>query len=622
MKHAFGDAADAPFMAHNPLDDEDSASLRRRLATRAEFSDLSRMSDAQVRAQLAALDATGRLAQPHTGAPEVAHPDVQPARKEQIETAVPVSAPVPEDAITRLNVPTHFAPGAEHCAIQYGFQRRVPGSRVSLVIRDRDNNVIKRDDTLGGGADRDDVFNWDGKDTGGRLVGPDKSPFHVTLELASGLSQVRDLKVEISSIVITNQEGPNLVMNDPDHKFVSEAAITLKKTDNTAAACAVPCKVEFSYVDPPPDNTAKATSFSTRGGVRVSGATTRAGVNLGKRAAPPSEVFWEAHADCTAASADGFKEKCKVDSVTASGANQGKAKIWFKPSGVGGDTFKIKATVYASDGTTVLKTVESAQLTVWRRVSFTAYEMVGQTHISTYGSNAVMSGYYTADMYVEYLLGTVNAIAAQFSVTYVGLWDHAAMAQKDWATWQAKTPTETPTATEIRDAKGPAGPARNRARAAVQAKANAWRDRINTQYNDALRHWATDAGVPANSVVAAGYEHPKYSADAPDADSETAEWTDCPWLKIEVEGDDVRPDDRWVYGQGLSYGNRAYILAGPGAARMKVVIAHEAGHETKNQFERADFGGGDHSASAGLMDPTGSLASFTQAEKNKLRGIA
>jgi hypothetical protein len=54
---------------------------------------------------------------------------------------------------------------------------------------------------------------------------------------------------------------------------------------------------------------------------------------------------------------------------------------------------------------------------------------------------------------------------------------------------------------------------------------------------------------------------------------------------------------------------------------MKVVIAHEAGHETKNQFRRAAFGRGDHSPHAGLMDPFGTRSSFSDAEKKVLRGI-
>jgi hypothetical protein len=62
-------------------------------------------------------------------------------------------------------------------------------------------------------------------------------------------------------------------------------------------------------------------------------------------------------------------------------------------------------------------------------------------------------------------------------------------------------------------------------------------------------------------------------------------------------------------------------MAGMSAARTEVAVAHEAGHETKNQFKREPFGPGDHSAAAGLMDPTGSLSSFTAREIKILRGI-
>ena len=55
--------------------------------------------------------------------------------------------------------------------------------------------------------------------------------------------------------------------------------------------------------------------------------------------------------------------------------------------------------------------------------------------------------------------------------------------------------------------------------------------------------------------------------------------------------------------------------------RTQVAVAHEAGHETKNQFKRLVFGRGDHSAVAGLMDPVGSLPNFTAREIEILRGL-
>lgn len=82
----------------------------------------------------------------------------------------------------------------------------------------------------------------------------------------------------------------------------------------------------------------------------------------------------------------------------------------------------------------------------------------------------------------------------------------------------------------------------------------------------------------------------------------------------------IHPDARCIGGQGLSYGQRAYITAGMSAACTKVAIAHEAGHETKNQFKRKTFGGGDHTAGAGLMDPIGSRSSVVAGEIEILKG--
>ena len=69
MKNPFGDAGDAHCMARNPLDEQDSMSMRGLLATRPEFFDLSRMSDAQVRRHIAELQAMGRLPALHELAP-------------------------------------------------------------------------------------------------------------------------------------------------------------------------------------------------------------------------------------------------------------------------------------------------------------------------------------------------------------------------------------------------------------------------------------------------------------------------------------------------------------------------------------------------------------------------
>jgi len=222
---------------------------------------------------------------------------------------------------------------------------------------------------------------------------------------------------------------------------------------------------------------------------------------------------------------------------------------------------------------------------------------------------------------VIYQLGAVTQVAAAFKVKYIGLWDHATQAQKSWATVQRKLAAETPAADEIAKANGPAGAAQTAARAAIKAKATAWFTRILGDELACLADWPADAGVPINAMVSIEDRHPKFSANSPDSDAVTAEWTGLPWLKITVAKQEIHPDTRWQNVQGFAFTSRAYVMAGTSGARARVVVAHEAGHETGNQFRRALFGDGDHSPAAGLMDETGSKNDFTASEIKILKGI-
>ena len=399
-----------------------------------------------------------------------------------------------------------------------------------------------------------------------------------------------------------------LIMNDPDRKVEVRAVVTYTKSSDPNDLDSLPDDVTFSFSDPASDNTKKVDSYKYNTKY------------LGKKDDATAK-YWEGHPEHSASSDDGYKQKCKASLKTLEKDKKKIAKVYHKPSGVGKDDFKLKATLFKQDGRTEIKHAESNELTVWRRVSLRGFQMTGQNHISSHGTDAKMAAFYKDETFVEYKLGNITAIAEKYSVKYIGLWDNGSKKMMVWSTHSAKILSEKPTDDEKKKAKGPAGGARTAARNAIQTKADAWRDRINKQYTSGLKNWATDAGVPANSLVAIEHEHPKYSANAPKADSETKEWGEFGWLKIEVEGAKIHPDKRWVGGVGLSYGKRAYITAGDSAAGTKNTIAHEAGHETKNQFKRKPFGAGDHSAVAGLMDPTGSLNNFTATEIKVLRGF-
>jgi hypothetical protein len=555
------------------------------------------------------------------------------------------------DGEATLEAPPQFAPGHENITFRYSFRRgpTLTAEPVVLTIKDKDNNTLVDNGMLGLGGDRTGTYEWNGQDSSNNLIEPKKAPLTATLKIGNNLI-VRTVTVNVKVAEIrlwtrTNSyQTDSILMNTPDGNLDVVATVMVRNIAGGMVAIKTAIEVNYSF-EADANNAVHTNSFEYSGGHR-----------LGKKD-NASAVFWERddthHPTASdTSSGDSYRQTCKVKTLTTAGADLGKAFIRFKPSGVGGDKYKIWAMIVGEDsgvqgasGIRERVRAESHWLTVWRRVSFTAHEMTssGQDHVSRLGTEAIQGAYYTNNStFVHYSLGAVTAIDSAKCVQYIGLWDHATGAQRVWNTHKVKDAgnSEVPSATDITDSNRTPDASftaaqRDAARSRVRTCAERWRDRIINAYTDSLNNWPTDAGVPTNTVVAAEYEHPKYSADAPDSDSVTGEWSgaNLTWLTIRVEGSNIHPDARWVYGQGFSRAERAYIFACPSDDRLKKVIAHEIGHETKspNQFRRANFrpasvgGRGedtDHSPNPGLMDPSASRDNFTDAEKSVLKGMA
>lgn len=544
----------------------------------------------------------------------------------------PPPAPVKIDVLHIVAVPPNFAPSAETCKIDFELTRKTgrAGKKVKLTIKDKDGTTVFTTSTpeLDGGDKGS--FSWDGKGSGGKFVGPQQSPFAIKAEMVYDATVEDDstVKVEVKEIAIAvTAPDDKLMMNDPDLKVETIATVKIKKTDGTGVLTQVPVDVTFTFTDPAGDNTTKAGSW-----------VYQAPKALGKKA-DVDAVLFAAHPDSSSSSADAYKTQAKATTIVATGADLGKAKIHFKPSGVGGDDFKLKAAVL--DGAKVLASAESNTLTVWRSVTFDKiYEMNGETHISVNGATAIISPVFNP-AFVKYEAGAPIAIDAVKSVKYIGLWTDAATPQQSWATVQARTPTETPTAAQIADA-GYAGAdaalvaRRAAAQAAIIVMAQAWADRIDTSFNTAMNKWVADAGIPSSSLVAIKFYHPKYSNDG--GDFQTNEWklggaSTPAWLRVGAFSDGagghyytaLDPDGLWINWGGLSHGSgRVTAPKGNSAATVKQVVRHEAGHATKSFFKRDVFGPSlDHSASqAGIMYyTTDGGTTFTDREQKILRGI-
>ncbi len=528
-----------------------------------------------------------------------------------------------------------FAPSIERLNIKYSFIKpdnlTIVAAKLEIFKKGDTTTPIYSDNSIPKtGTDvvykQGETAGWNGKTTDDKWVTPADSEYTVKItasmkaDFSNPVFNAKSTEVLVKSLEVSS--AGDVIMNNPIYQEVVVVMVKLKKKDGTGAVTAVPIPVHFSFSDPGIKNTTKAKSYKYQ-----------AGKFLGKKD-DDDAIYWADSSFAESSSTDGYKHVCCGKTVTAAGPYQGATIVHFKPSGVGGDDYRLRAAVKHTDKSE-LKIVWSDTVTVWRRVTFgKIHEMTGETHVSTNATVAKIQPYFDL-AHVEYVVGVRKDIPA---VKYIGLWENAAPHQRNWVNEQAQkagvnhrilfgphacetVATEIPTPAELAAAAGPAGDARDTARKAITKKAQAWTERIMTNYGTSLGQWQTNGGVTANSFAAIQYYHPKYSNGC--GDTATDKWP--AWVKVKTafEGKDRDPDGMWDEGvAGMTHDPSGIISIPKGrtADAVKKTIAHEVGHATKNFFERQEFGPGDHSAKPGLMDPTGSEGDFSDKESGILRG--
>ena len=213
------------------------------------------------------------------------------------------------------------------------------------------------------------------------------------------------IKVEVEVATDSNK----VIMNDPEEKCLVTALVTYKRSNAADALDSLPDKVVFTFTDPDGNNTDKASSFNYTGAK-----------HLGKKS-DASAIYWLAQSGYSAASDDSFKGNAKVTCKEVTPDETMEAKVNFKPSGVGGNDYKITAKVYKADGTSELVSADSDKFVIWRKVSFDKiYEMENMTHVSTNAATATISPVYNP-AFVEYTAGTRNELTTVQSVKYLSL---------------------------------------------------------------------------------------------------------------------------------------------------------------------------------------------------------
>lgn len=430
-------------------------------------------------------------------------------------------------------------------------------------------------------------------------------------------------KIEVLSIKVDLDLDKDVIhMNDPDEKVLATATITYRDDSTKADGLDKLPDVTFSYDDPKAKNTTKLNSFKY--GSKY----------LGKRDDAKAE-YWEAHAEHKASSADKFNLTAKsvvVEEKPGNGPKKAVAKIWFKPSGVGGDNFKVKAEVYKPDDKTKLCSDQTNEFTVWRKIHFEKiYTMASESYIDGGTSVANIEPAFKSKAYVNYTRGAVNKLAASLDVKYLGLYK-AGGGVKSWPADYAPSKLEKsknqiePTAAELADYAGKDNGKKATAKAAIEAKAALWFSAVVSEYRKSVNAWFTDAAVPEgeNTLLAVQYYHPKLSGLA---DGTTSFWPTGISINMANPGSGLNkpghPDKAtWREVQGFNRGKIVVIFKNYGtSARLKIICRHEIGHATKSEFKRDKFGTGDHSSS-GLMTPYGSSSSFSAKDIKILRGMS
>ena len=544
---------------------------------------------------------------------------------------LPVSAPV--QVKTEIGSLTAiFAPSAEKCSVKFKVKegRLKPGVKATLTLTDAAGKALFTKADLEITQADESTFEWDGKGSDGKYAQPAQSPIKATVEVtgdAKSRSEAKETKIEIKEIKIAIagvDSNKRIVVNAPNSDVEATASIYLKKSDGNGVLTEVPVQAELSFEDPSGNNVEKNSSYEYS-----------AGSKLGKRS-DPSAVFWKAAGGYTTTSPDAFKGKCLVETKTASGPELGMVKALFKPSGVGGDDYKVTVKVFAADGGTELAKATSDAFTVWRKVLFTqVYTMDGESYLDTATTQAEIGPAFettgATGAFVLYERGAVTSLAAALTAKYIGLYDSAAPGkQAAWPADFSPAKLETspdqmnPTASQLADFAS-ADPAKKAAaKLAIEAKAQLWFNAIVADYGKRVTAWFTAAAVPGgNSLLAVQYYHPKLSNIG--TDGQTNFWPAGISINMANPGSGLNqpgdPDTKtWREVQGFNRGSISVIFKNYGtAARLQIICRHEIGHGTKSVFKRADFGVGDHSGS-GLMTPFGGSNAFSNSDAAKLRG--
>ena len=448
-------------------------------------------------------------------------------------TSVPFDIKKAEVKITAMD--KQFAPSVERLNITYQITpvgTIAPFARLEIFKKGDDKNPIFVDNNIPktgtvqysqNGTDP----GWDGRDSNGNFIGAKGSPYTVKISIddnanfTNNKKATKEFKVEMiveasmppappepgrtpepgthkKKYNVIKAWNPNQAVTELDTPITLK--ISYKNKSGTPVAILAPYKVDWSYIDPDDTSSDRDVDDTPNGDDGNDNAPIANGGKSPRNGG--TSIMWKA------VTGFGFLINSQGQTATSDlsivpGSNQGSTQIKFSSSAIGGDNYKLIATVKDGAGQAVGDPIEFEKWSVRKSLDFSAaFKMAGGADPEDYVTRDKVKGAFEGDGYTDYKL--LNAVQPFPSPS-------PAPSPSNWfVPLLVPNQQETPTAQELADYAGTAEPAKTNAKNAITAKAQAWLSRNVlqiTQTEDATVNALSPTGA---TVIGAKPRHPKY----------------------------------------------------------------------------------------------------------------
>ena len=425
-----------------------------------------------------------------------------------------------------------FAPGAERLNITYSITpvgTEAPFARLEIFKKGDDRNPIFVDPNIpkSGTAiqyqGQDGSAGWNGKDSNGNFIGAKGSPYTVKVSISDNAgfvnpkSNKKTFKLQMfveTSIAPTTPPNPptpaptpgthkreyNIIKNWRSILTELSTNVTVKvqflsKDGTTKKGTAIPFKVDWRFDDV--DDTSDDSHIDPQGSQGNDNAEV---VEGGKRGG--TDDMWKV--------VTGFNATVNTGGQTAnsdmatSGQDIGSTKISFLSSAIGGDNYKVFATI--KNGSEIIEELRFEKWSVRKTLPFTgAYQISGGTDLRNFVRESVVEDAFNGEGYTDYSFDpvTIHQVAPPNTSEYlVEMLPPKPLSDPS---------PELPTQTELNDYENGTAQAKANAKALIEAKAQRWYERNLDHITTKLTEFLNSIDPTSDSVVGGNLYFYKYN---------------------------------------------------------------------------------------------------------------